>query len=190
MGLMTVRNPLVITSEPLDYEFEQLENLASNGLYTSETILKYQKILTSPLEEKIISTRITDAITGKYALPDGVSLGNALSMGDFTMIESKISSWSKAISTASKEIGGWFGFILFSVFIIKLFISLVNSLVNFKFLKQSHGCLIALFFCIFDTITHFILSGHLLQSKKPNKSDIEDQQESSILMKEIGGTGG
>lgn len=63
MGLMTVRNPLVITSEPLDYEFEQLENLASNGLYTSETILKYQKILTSPLEEKIISTRITMGIT-------------------------------------------------------------------------------------------------------------------------------
>lgn len=37
-----------ITQNPIDYEFEQLDDIANNGLYSSETIIKYQKILTSP----------------------------------------------------------------------------------------------------------------------------------------------
>lgn len=181
VGLMAVKNPVVITPSPLSYEFEQLEDLASNGLYTSETILKYQKILTSPLEEKIITTRLADAISGKYPLPTGTSLSNAMEWRDFENIESKISSWSKAASESMKAIGGWFGFGMFVIFFMKLTVGLINSLVNFKFLKQTHGCLIALLFCLFDTITHFIIKGDLLKKKESKVEGIEEGQDESCL---------
>lgn len=176
-GLMSVKLPFVISPDPLQYEFEQLDDIANNGLYSSETILKYQKILTSPLEERVISTRIADAISGKYNLPDGISIRNAFTDVDFDMIDKKLNGWSKVISESSKNIGGWFGFFLFVVFSIRAIVAAVNSFVNFRFLKRTHGVLIAALFCIFDSIAHYIVRGDILKNKRKDPTPAEDDSD-------------
>lgn len=186
-GLMSVKKPLIISPEPLEYEFERLEDLANNGLYSSETIMKYQKILTSPIEEKIISTRITDAIAGKYNLPEGMTIRNAFTENDFNMLDQKLNSWSKVFTEKSKSIGGWFGFFLFLVFFIRICAAVINSFVNFKFLKQTHGILIAAIFCLFDSVAHYIVRGDILSGRRKDKGpgDGKEDEYASLELEEV-----
>lgn len=177
-GLMTVREPIIITPEPLSYEFERLDDLAANGLYTSDTIQKYQNILTSPLEEKIISSRITSAVMGNNGLPPGSSFLNSFTQSDYDLIGGKISSWTQIFTEKTKNIGSYFGFILFAFFIIRLIVSLINSLVNFRFLRQTHGILVAVCCCFFDALTHFIVRGDILAGRaNKRKADKKEPKE-------------
>lgn len=66
-GIVPSPNPKIIEVEPIEYEFEALESLANGGLYTSDTILKYQKILISPMEETVISSRIVSGYSSQVA---------------------------------------------------------------------------------------------------------------------------
>lgn len=72
VGLIPSRNPSIIEMNPISYEFEPLENLVNGGLYFPSIIMEYQKILTSPMEESVIKSRIVSAVNNGYALPEGV----------------------------------------------------------------------------------------------------------------------
>lgn len=162
IGVVPARTPITIAPEELIYSFEPLESIANGGLYRSDIILQYQKILTSPLEETIISSRIINTLQTGSDLPEGVNIMNSFNKKSVSDFKSKMDS----ISDNAKGMGTWWATFLLGSFCVKLFCSVVNALINFYFMKKNTHWIICLISCIFDSISHLIISGFLVYPRR------------------------
>lgn len=168
-GVIRTKEPQTIQYEPLKYVFEPLETLANGGLYTSETLLEYQKILTSPVEETIINSRIVSAIVDGYALPVGVDLAKGITEDGIELLSSKIGSFWDSFWARLFEAGNWFSTLLLIVFLFKIVVALVNYIVNFNSLRGSYNVFIVIIVSFFEAVCR-----NFHQHKK-------DQQQAAVL---------
>lgn len=173
LGLSAVRDPEIIQYDHESYEFENMKNLANGGLYTPEVLKEYQKILTSPMEEAVITARLTDSLRGQSKLPAGYSYSRGLTEEDFEYIGQKV-SWSHY----AFKLGGWFGSFLLVKTIFQGIIKLVDVFSNFQQVRREKGTLVALFVCLFNSLSHLILMGRWKPSSEPvRQTDVEQGSE-------------
>lgn len=151
-GVIRTKEPQTIQYEPLKYIFEPLETLASGGLYTSETLLEYQKILTSPVEETIINSRIVSAIVDGHALPAGVDLAKGITDDGIELLSSRIERFWDRVWSRLFEAGNWFSTILLIIFIFKIIVAFVNYVVNFNSLRGSYNLFVVFFVSFFEAV--------------------------------------
>nr|QEM39175.1 glycoprotein [Guadeloupe mosquito mononega-like virus] len=169
-GLMAVPRPQVITPEPLNYEFEEMKDLSSGGLYTAETLWKYQKILTSPIEEKVLTSRIVSALKGETDLPEGYSMSNTFTHSDYSIITEVIGDGWSRIWGGVKSFGHWaaIGFGIWHSF--GLLRSIINCAFTYVSLRDGLKWWAALLGCCCSSAATLISSGRIyrqLRRKTP-----------------------
>lgn len=185
-GLISVERPNVISPDPISYEFEGIEDMMIGGLYTKETITKYQQILTSPMEESVLMSRMNTAIRGGDAMPANYPASNIFTQTDLDKLKTKISMGLSTMLNRLLILGNWFSLIVMIGWIINTLISLVNCGMNYYIVKPEAGFVIALFTCCFSSIYHLLSrnkspAGNLQQMiKKDPVNDISSDISSSI----------
>lgn len=152
-GLIQVKSPEIITPDSISYEFETLEHLSKGGLYTSASILEYQKILISPMEESIVQSRIRESMRTGAQLPDGYMLSRGISLDDVKFLENKLKTWASSLGDTLKEMAAWFSVVLMIAALIKIVLGAINACINFRILRQSESVVTSLLLCLFDSLT-------------------------------------
>lgn len=89
-GLVEVKSPQKITDSVFEYEFTDLIDITKGGIYTPESISSMQRSLVLPLEESIISSRISLSIKNGNNLPDGYAFSNGFSIKDYDSIKQEV----------------------------------------------------------------------------------------------------
>lgn len=158
LGLTSVRDPRIIQYEEPNFEFETMKNLANGGLYTPEILQAYQRILTSPMEEAVILSRMTESLRGEAKLPEGYSYARGLTEADFQMIGDKV-SWFSRIASMFGSVGSWFGGYLLVKELFNLLFKCVDTTTNFVYVAREKGLLVAIVVCLFNSISHLMLLG-------------------------------
>lgn len=152
-GLIQVKSPEVITPDSISYEFETLEHLSRGGLYTSSSILEYQKILISPMEESIVQSRIRESMRTGAQLPEGYMLSRGISLDDVKFLENRLKTWASSLGDNLKEVAAWFSVALMIVAVIKILLGAINACINFRILRQSESFVTSVLLCFFDSLT-------------------------------------
>lgn len=166
-GLMRVNTPITMTHTNIHYSFSELKSLARGGLYSSETIQSYQEILTSPMVENVISSRVHNALEGKHQLPTGYSFSSGFTEDDFDTIQNNVENWFEKLTSKLTFLGQITSTILGFVIIIKTITYILSCILNFKIMYDTFGFATA--------VTSFwweSLCNTLLHKKISKKTDI------------------
>lgn len=185
-GMLSVEGPKIITPDPLSYEFETMEEMISGGLYTKEVIQSYQQILTSPIEESIISARVTTALRGGDPIPSGYYASNIFNHEDMEQLKSRVKSSISDMLETLLILGNWFSVVAMIGWTLNSLISMINCGINYHLLKPETGVFFAFFTCCFSSI--YNLLSHKRNKPLPNatseldrNNDLDDEVEPSTL---------
>nr|UUG74113.1 MAG: glycoprotein [XiangYun mono-chu-like virus 8] len=178
-GLLSVEKPNTISPDPISYEFEGIEEMMIGGLYTKETISKYQHILTSPMEESVLTSRMNTAIRGGESMPANYPASNIFSTADLENIQVKISSGLSAMVNKLLVLGNWFSLVVMIGWVLNTIISLINCGMNYYLVKPEVGFIVALFTCCFSSIYHLI-SRNNINSKTIQQVMVKDSTSDSV----------
>lgn len=160
-GLISVEKPNIITPDPITYHFETLEDMLTGGLYTKETIANYQQILTSPMEESILSSRVTTAIRGGESLPSGYPASNIFSSYDIERLRVKVTSGLVHTMDKLLVLGNWFSVFVMIGWAINTLISIINCGLNYYVVKPETSGIFALLTCCFSAIFQVVKNRQL-----------------------------
>lgn len=175
LGLTSVRDPKIIQYEEPTFEFETMKNLVNGGLYTPEVLQAYQRILTSPMEEAVILSRMTESLRGEAKLPAGYSYARGLTEDDFQLIGNRV-SWLSWFVSVFGSVGSWFGGYLLIKEVFNLLFKCVDTSTNFVYVAREKGIVVAVVVCLFNSISHLILSGKWNKKKSAREQPIEENQ--------------
>lgn len=156
-GLVEVREPQKITDSVLSYEFTDLTDIARGGIYTADSIAEMQKALVLPLEEEIISSRISMSIQSRGKLPEGYSFVNGFTPTDYESIKGEVLSWYDKMWAKFMGFGSFFAGVMAIAMIVKTMSWIVGTFVNFKILNDMFGCMGACMFAWWDSMAHHLV---------------------------------
>lgn len=175
-GLIQVRSPETITPDSISYEFETLEHLSKGGLYTSDSILEYQKILISPMEEEIVQSRIRESMKTGASLPEGYLLSRGVSIDDVQYLRDRIKNWANSLGDQLRELASWFSVALMILAVLKLILGVLNAFINFKLLRKSESWVSSIMFCLFDSLTSIKHHRYERKLEKTPRSQLEGME--------------
>lgn len=76
-----------------DWQFTELNHLATTGIYTQEDLDKIDKIILSSVRAEAITSQVARAISGKGQLSNNLNVGNLMTPEDFEKFgKSKLNS--------------------------------------------------------------------------------------------------
>lgn len=176
-GLLSIQWPEIIAPDPLSYKFEEIEDMVTGGLYTKDTIERYQEILTSPIEESILTSRITSAIKGGEPIPKKYQAMNIFNGADIEDLRTKIQAKIYDVFSSLLIWGNWFSVIVMIGWVINAIVSVINCGFNYILIKPKKGAVIAFFTCCFSSLYSLLSSKSSVESSD-KKGAIGDRNES------------
>lgn len=174
-------SPQTIKIEPIEYKFEPLESLANGGLYTPDTILEYQKILTSPMEESVLKSRIVSAINEGHSLPYGADFANAFDKDSVLNLRAKMRSIVDDVLGPLYSWANPFSALMMIIIGIKLVIALVNYIVNFRQVMRQEGLFKTMLISLFDSISNLVIRKLKETRQRDQLLTLNQSRESGIV---------
>lgn len=173
-GLLKADKPLVMQHDNIHYSFSEIRGLSQGGLYSMETIQKYQSILTSPLVETVIASRISSAVKGNSMLPDGYTFSNGFSDSDYSAIQVNVGSFVDRILKKFSRLGEVTSTIIGIFVVIKTVIYILSCILNFKIMYNTFGLLTALCSFWWESLCNMMLHDKVGKKKVVETEELRE----------------
>lgn len=136
------------------FTYNDLPVISSIGLYSVEQIKRYQSQLVFHAEREAIATNIAHRYIGSDVDP---SVGTIKNLFDGDELPNMLRSYWSWIFGVSTSIGTWIAFLIGVTAIFRLFIGLLNVIVNVRLLYKTVGLSWKMLASVAESLVHMVL---------------------------------
>ena len=172
-GLISTQHPNIISvNDGLEWTFKEIKDLAATGIYTQSDLDNVQKIIMSPIEHEVLTSRITRTFSGEAQLPAGYSVYNTLTEKDLQELsKSAFKQTFGKLTSFLETTGSYFSLIMGSFLIIRFIKFILNNFINATVLYQTFGLSWKLLFFWWENLVHLFLRKSSRPLNKEMKKD-------------------
>lgn len=178
-GIITAKDPNHITIESSNpWEFEDINNFASAGIYSPEDLENIEKIILTSLNHNALSAQITRSIIGEGELSGEASVVNLMSQEELKKFgKSPFMYLFDQFLDYFGAYGQFVSIIIFFVYLFKIVLFIINPIINGKVLYNNVGFTWKLLFAGWENMVHHVLrdaktEGPKLEEPPTKKDDI------------------
>lgn len=183
-GIMAANPPNEIKIEKSgEWDFKDIQNVASAGVYTPQDLDKIEKIMLTSLNHNAISTQLTRSLVGEGPLTGAASVSNLMTPEEIMKFGS--SRLGKVWDDLLFQLG-WFGNYVSAIIgitmIIKTIVFVINPIINFKAMYGTLGLTWRLLFVWWENLVHHFLR-ESVQEVKGMDDELEEVRHDFIPLK-------